>query len=39
MDSSDKLTIVHSVSECRIVEELFEADKGGNKWKIAQLCI
>uniref|UniRef100_A0A804UCV5 Uncharacterized protein n=1 Tax=Zea mays TaxID=4577 RepID=A0A804UCV5_MAIZE len=23
----------------RIVEELFEADKGGNKWKIAQLCI
>lgn len=25
--------------ECRVAEELFEADKGGNKWEIIECCI
>lgn len=27
------------IIECRAVEELFEADKGGNKWETIECCI
>jgi hypothetical protein len=37
------LDILHNfnflIVECRAAEELFEADKGGNKWEIIECCI
>lgn len=31
--------LIFLIIECRAAEELFEADKGGNKWETIECCI